>query len=120
MRGSRCHEGSGPIPGAQSRRPGARPSMFDYLADPRNELEWNPKVEVMEKITDGPVGLGTKFRAKWTKSKLVTDRARSSGRLGPLAFHQPGAVVAVAGTGVPWVDRLARSRRPQDERAKAD
>jgi uncharacterized protein YndB with AHSA1/START domain len=46
--------------------------VFGYLADPRNELEWNPKVEVMEKITDGPVGLGTRFRAKWSKSKLVT------------------------------------------------
>ncbi len=45
--------------------------VFDYLADPRNELEWNPKVQLMEKLTDGPIGVGTKFRAKWTKSKVV-------------------------------------------------
>lgn len=57
--------------------------VFDYLSDPRSELEWNPKVEVMEKLTDGPLGVGTKFRAKWTKSKVVTmectsyDRPRS-------------------------------------------
>jgi uncharacterized protein YndB with AHSA1/START domain len=46
--------------------------VFDYLSDPRGELEWNPQVEVMEKLTDGPVGVGTVFRAKWSKSKLLT------------------------------------------------
>ena len=38
---------------------------FDYLSDMRNELEWNPAVESVEKLTDGPVGVGTRFRAKW-------------------------------------------------------
>jgi len=38
---------------------------FDYLSDMRNELEWNPSVQVVEKLTDGPVGVGTRFRAKW-------------------------------------------------------
>ena len=38
---------------------------FAYLSDLRNELEWNPGVESVEKVTDGPVGLGTRFRAKW-------------------------------------------------------
>jgi uncharacterized protein YndB with AHSA1/START domain len=46
--------------------------VFDYLSDTRNELEWNPKVEIMEKLTEGPVGVGTRFKAKWTKSKVVT------------------------------------------------
>lgn len=46
--------------------------VFDYLSDPRSELEWNPSVEVMEKITDGPLGVGTRFRAKWSMSRLVT------------------------------------------------
>jgi uncharacterized protein YndB with AHSA1/START domain len=40
--------------------------VFDYLSDPRSELEWNPKVRVMEKLTDGPIGVGTRSRAKWT------------------------------------------------------
>ena len=35
---------------------------FDYLSDNRNELEWNPGIESIEKITDGPVGLGTGTR----------------------------------------------------------
>lgn len=38
---------------------------FEYLADMRHELEWNPGVVSMEKLTDGPIGLGTKFLAKW-------------------------------------------------------
>lgn len=45
--------------------------VFDTVADPRSELRWNPKVRVMEKTTDGPIDVGTTFRAKWTKSPLV-------------------------------------------------
>jgi hypothetical protein len=44
---------------------------FDYLSDHRSELEWNPTCERMEKITDGPVGPGTRFRAKWKLSPVV-------------------------------------------------
>ncbi|MEU0884461.1 SRPBCC family protein [Lentzea sp. NPDC005914] len=57
--------------------------VFNYLSDLRAELEWNPKCEVMEKITEGPVGLGTKYRAKWKSSPYVEveivryDRPRS-------------------------------------------
>lgn len=56
---------------------------FDYLSDLRAELEWNPGCESMEKITAGPVGQGTRFRAKWKSSPLVEveitryDRPRS-------------------------------------------
>ena len=46
--------------------------VFDYLSDQRSELEWNPNVRIMEKLTDGPVGVGTKFKAKWTKSPVLT------------------------------------------------
>ena len=35
--------------------------VFDYLADVRNELEWNPTIRSAEKITDGPVRSGTRF-----------------------------------------------------------
>lgn len=39
--------------------------VFDYLSDQSNEVHWNPAVEAMEKLTDGPVGVGTRYRAKW-------------------------------------------------------
>jgi len=55
--------------------------VFDYLSDHRAELEWNPKCEVMEKLTDGPVGLGTKYRAKWKSSPYV--------ELETVAFDRP-------------------------------
>jgi carbon monoxide dehydrogenase subunit G len=45
--------------------------VFDYLVDLRNELEWNPDAQSMTKITDDPIGVGTKFLAKWKQSKLV-------------------------------------------------
>lgn len=46
-------------------------AVFDYLVDLRNELEWNPDVQSMAKITDDPIGVGTKFLAKWKQSKLI-------------------------------------------------
>lgn len=49
-----------------------REAVFDALSDLRGELVWNPKVELMEKITDGAVGLGTRFRAKWKLSQVLT------------------------------------------------
>ncbi|KRF28198.1 hypothetical protein ASG91_06865 [Phycicoccus sp. Soil802] len=56
---------------------------FDYLSDHRAELEWNPKCQSMEKLTDGPVGLGTRYKAKWKGSPYIEmetvafDRPRS-------------------------------------------
>ena len=36
-----------------------------YLSDHRSELEWNPGIEPAGNLTDGPVGLGTRYLAKW-------------------------------------------------------
>jgi hypothetical protein len=44
---------------------------FDYLSDHRTELEWNPRCEVMDKLTEGPVGQGTRYRAKWKSAPFV-------------------------------------------------
>jgi uncharacterized protein YndB with AHSA1/START domain len=51
------------------RRP--REDVFDRLSDPRSELEWNPKVEMMEPL-DSTFGVGSRFRAKWKLSKPLT------------------------------------------------
>lgn len=42
--------------------------VFDYCSDLRSELQWNPKVKYVEKLTDGPVGVGTRYRAQWANS----------------------------------------------------
>jgi hypothetical protein len=45
--------------------------VFDFVADMRNELKWNPDVQTMEKLTEGPIGIGTNFLAKWTLSDTI-------------------------------------------------
>lgn len=45
---------------------------FEFLSDLRNELEWNPGLcQSVEKLTDGPVGRGTRYRAKWKGSPQI-------------------------------------------------
>lgn len=37
--------------------------VFDYVADQRNEPQYNPRMVRAEKITEGPVGAGTVFHS---------------------------------------------------------
>lgn len=46
-------------------------AVFDYLADLGNEVHWNPDCVSMQKLTDGPVGVGTRFRAKWKQGPVI-------------------------------------------------
>jgi carbon monoxide dehydrogenase subunit G len=48
-----------------------RQEVFDRLSDPRSELQWNPKVELMEALDD-ELFVGARFRAKWKLSKPMT------------------------------------------------
>jgi uncharacterized protein YndB with AHSA1/START domain len=47
----------------------ARPPevVFDYVTDISNEFEWNPKTKRVEKLTDGPIGLRTRYEGEWIK-----------------------------------------------------
>ena len=45
--------------------------VFDYLANQGNEVHWNPDCVSMQKLTDGPVGVGTRFRAKWKQGPVI-------------------------------------------------
>jgi uncharacterized protein YndB with AHSA1/START domain len=45
--------------------------VFDYLSDMGHEVEWNPDCVSMERLTEGPVGVGTRFRAKWKQGPVV-------------------------------------------------
>ena len=63
--------------------------VFDYLSDQRNELAWNPDCVLMEKLTDGPVGVGTRFRAKWKQGPVVLTEVT--------AFERPSAWTYVNG-----------------------
>ena len=37
--------------------------VFDFVADERNEPKYNPQMMLAEKVTDGPVGVGTRFHS---------------------------------------------------------
>jgi len=41
--------------------------VFDYMADITKEAEWDPRTRRVEKLTPGPIGLGTRFGAEWIK-----------------------------------------------------
>jgi uncharacterized protein YndB with AHSA1/START domain len=38
--------------------------VFDFVADERNEPRYNPRIRRAEKLTPGPIGPGTRFRAE--------------------------------------------------------
>ena len=79
-------------------------AVFDSVSDPRSELEWNPKVRVMEKLTEGPVGLGTRFRAKWTKSPLVELEITSFDRPHGWSYRNGGSISVVLTISLEPVD----------------
>jgi uncharacterized protein YndB with AHSA1/START domain len=46
--------------------------VFDYVADQRNEPQYNPQMVRAEKVTTGPIGIGTSFRS------VVASRGRTA------------------------------------------
>jgi hypothetical protein len=87
--------------------------VFDYLVDLRNELKWNPDVKSMEKVTEGPIGVGTQFLAKWKQSASLIvecikfDRPRSwTYRNGGPVSVDLHATVSPAGAGSRVVTRF--------------
>jgi uncharacterized protein YndB with AHSA1/START domain len=45
--------------------------VFDYLADQGNEVHWNPDCISVQRLTEGPTRVGTRFRAKWKQGPVV-------------------------------------------------
>jgi hypothetical protein len=40
--------------------------VFDFVADERNEPKYNPQMTRAEMVTEGPIGVGTKFHSVMT------------------------------------------------------
>lgn len=72
------------------RRP--RQEVFDRLSDPRSELQWNPKVEVMETL-DESLGVGSRFRAKWKLSKPLTLTLTRFDRPNGWSYRNDGPII---------------------------
>lgn len=69
--------------------------VFDFVADERTEPTYNRNMAVAEKITDGPIGVGTRFRA--------TVRARSralSMYIEYTGFDRPRLIASTTRTGM--------------------
>ena len=45
--------------------------VFDYCSDHTHEPEWNIKMTKVEQLTDGPIGLGTRYRMEFTSAPSV-------------------------------------------------
>jgi carbon monoxide dehydrogenase subunit G len=48
--------------------------VFEFLADGTNDLKFSPRVQKIEKTTDGPVGLGTVFESTVKDAGMTTSR----------------------------------------------
>ena len=40
-------------------------NVFDYVTDISREFEWNPRTKRVAKLTEGPVGAGTRWEGEW-------------------------------------------------------
>lgn len=47
--------------------------VFDFVADERNEPRYNQKMTRVEKLTEGPIGAGTRYLATVTSGRGATD-----------------------------------------------
>lgn len=47
--------------------------VFDFVADERNEPRYNPRMLRVEKLTDGEIGIGTKFAATTNSGRETAD-----------------------------------------------
>lgn len=62
--------------------------VFDYMTDITKEVEWNPRTRGVEKLTPGPIGLGTRFGAEWIKGNRTIVEY--------VAFERPTAWASIA------------------------
>ena len=73
----------------------ARPAevVFGYCSDHTNEIEWNPAMRRVAKITDGPVGAGTRYEMEFLPGRpMVAECVR---------FDPPTCwAVAASGSGM--------------------
>jgi uncharacterized protein YndB with AHSA1/START domain len=70
-------------------------AVFDYLADQGNEIQWNPDCVSMEKLTEGPVGVGTRFRAKWKQGPAIVSECTQFERPRTWRYENGGPISVV-------------------------
>jgi uncharacterized protein YndB with AHSA1/START domain len=67
-------------------------AVFDYASDPANEPQWNMRMTRIEKLTDGPLGAGSRYRMEFTQGpRAVSEVVR---------FEPPNAWGIVGGSRI--------------------
>ena len=69
--------------------------VFEFCSDLRSELRWNPKAKYVEKLTDGPVGVGTRYRARWSNSGPTAVEVIRFDRPPPVGDQRQGQGMAI-------------------------
>ena len=46
--------------------------VFDYCTDLGREPEWNPRTRRIDKLTAGPIRVGTRYEGEWVKDDPMT------------------------------------------------
>lgn len=93
--------------------------VFDYCSDLRHEPEWNPRMRSADKLTDGPVGSGTRFATTFASGPTMVmectryDRPRSWLLAGssPALRASGGGDVSATSDGARLVMHVALSPR---------
>jgi hypothetical protein len=66
--------------------------VFDYASDPANEPEWNIRMKGVEKLTEGPVGVGARYRMQFTQGPPAISEC--------VLFERPSSWELVGGSRV--------------------
>ncbi|MEX0762125.1 MAG: SRPBCC family protein [Dehalococcoidia bacterium] len=69
--------------------------VFAYLANVERAPEWVPDILEVEKLTDGPVGVGTRFHQKVRQGAVTADVTVE------ITEFEPGRLLAQKGEGGP-------------------
>lgn len=70
--------------------------VFDYCVDMTHEQDWNPKAKSIEKITNGPIGVGTQYKAKWQGSPELIVECQRYDKPNQWIYHNDGALTVTS------------------------
>ncbi|WP_430298138.1 SRPBCC family protein [Sinomonas sp. B1-1] len=73
--------------------------VFDFVADERNEPIYNPQMRAVEKVTPGPIGVGTLWRAT-----VATGRRTTPFELEVTGYARPSRLGSVTRMGTADID----------------
>src|SRR5687768_15572536 len=71
--------------------------VFDFLADIRNERSWNPRIVTIDKVSEGPIAAGTKFRGMYAGLGELTTELLVFERPHRFSFRSTGPRMHIKG-----------------------